>query len=99
MMLTCAAHAETINVLNTHAEIRASNEQDGSEKFYQLFADFVRLLKESDYDFGYLQDIPTPLTQAYGSFIAYNYELKKLRPKREIREVGGRRGSMDGVGA
>ncbi|PUU81447.1 hypothetical protein B9Z19DRAFT_1122210 [Tuber borchii] len=108
-------HAETISVLKTHVdvieftpsprvahgEVQAPAPQAEDKKFKELFDDFVRLLKESDYDCGYLQGTPTPLTQAYGAFTEYNYERKKELEKVRERERGGRGEGwyIDGVGA
>ncbi|KAA8908829.1 hypothetical protein FN846DRAFT_944352 [Sphaerosporella brunnea] len=64
-------HKETINVLNTHAGVVASEYKTGSDKFYKLFAEFVNLFKESGegYEEGYLNGNPTDVTHAYWAFV------------------------------
>ena len=47
LRLTCSGHQPTIDVLNTHAGVAASNHKVGIDKFYKLFAEFVKLFKES----------------------------------------------------
>ncbi|KAA8893538.1 hypothetical protein FN846DRAFT_751931, partial [Sphaerosporella brunnea] len=63
-------HKETIDVLNTHAGVIASKHKTGSDKFYTLFAEFVKLFKESGdgLEEGYLDGYPTDVTRAYWAF-------------------------------
>jgi len=55
----CAAHSETITILNHYASVTASNRHAGSEEFCKRYAKFIEPFEESDYDDGYLQGIPT----------------------------------------
>ena len=68
-MLTFPAHSETLAVLDAHAGIKADTHQVGSDKFYELFGDFIRLFEESGFNTGYLQGNPTAVTEAYWAFI------------------------------
>ncbi|KAG0133731.1 hypothetical protein HOY82DRAFT_555483 [Tuber indicum] len=63
-------HLEIISVLNTHASVCASQCDTGSKKFYRLFAEFVKLLQEANYDPGDLVGNSTPLSRAYLSFVS-----------------------------
>jgi len=47
LRLTHSSHQPTIDILNTHAGVAASYHKVGSDKFYKLFAEFVKLFKES----------------------------------------------------
>ena len=47
----------------------ASKHIAGSDKFYSLFAEFIRAFRKSGYDRGYLDGIPTEVTSAYREFI------------------------------
>ncbi|RPA97468.1 hypothetical protein L873DRAFT_1836374 [Choiromyces venosus 120613-1] len=74
-------HQETIDVLNTHAGVLASNNETGSHRFYSLFAQFVRLFKQSGkgYDEGYLDGISTDVTNAYLAFVnCINTEVRRV---------------------
>ena len=68
LTLTRSGHRPTIRVLNRHAQIAASKHEAGSDKFYTLFAEFVRLLA-SDCDQGYLDGNVTDVTRAYWAFL------------------------------
>jgi len=68
-ILTYLAHQETINVLNCHAAVIASDHKYGSPKFYQQFANFVKLFMNSGYDQRYLEGERTAVTDAYWAFI------------------------------
>ncbi|PUU79212.1 hypothetical protein B9Z19DRAFT_911862, partial [Tuber borchii] len=61
-------HPETINLLNCHAAVRASNFKNGSDKFYKLFKEFVEVFEDSDYNQGYLSDETKSVTKAYQAF-------------------------------
>ncbi|KAA8892897.1 hypothetical protein FN846DRAFT_788650 [Sphaerosporella brunnea] len=65
------SHQPTIDVMNTHAAVIASNHKTGSDKFYTLFAEFVKLFKESGdgLEEGYLDGNPTDVTRAYWAFV------------------------------
>jgi hypothetical protein len=69
--LTRSGHQPTIDVMNTHAAVIASNHKTGSDKFYTLFAEFVKLFKESGdgLEEGYLDGNPTDVTRAYWAFV------------------------------
>ncbi|KAG0133436.1 hypothetical protein HOY82DRAFT_641132 [Tuber indicum] len=62
---------KTIAALDTHAGVVTSNFKTGSERFYQLFWEFVSLLKESGtgYQEGYLDNGPIDLVNAYHAFM------------------------------
>ncbi|PWW76387.1 hypothetical protein C7212DRAFT_186523 [Tuber magnatum] len=64
-------HNPTIHVLNTHAGVLASKHKIGSDKFYGLFAEFVKQFTGSGggYETSYLTGIPTDVTRAYYEFI------------------------------
>ncbi|KAL7275212.1 hypothetical protein RUND412_001861 [Rhizina undulata] len=63
-------HKPTIAVMNTHAGIISSQYKVGSEKFYKTFAEFIKLLKDSDFDESYLDDGELDsLTRVYWSFL------------------------------
>lgn len=68
-MLTRPAHPETVEVLNCHAMVIASNSKKGSLIFYQRFATFIKLFVKSCYDSGYLDRKRTPVTDAYWAFL------------------------------
>ncbi|KAA8902718.1 hypothetical protein FN846DRAFT_1022449 [Sphaerosporella brunnea] len=71
-LLTYSEHKETIDVLNTHAGVIASKHKTGSDKFYTLFAEFVKLFRESGddgFEEGYLDGYPTDVTRAYWAFL------------------------------
>ncbi|KAL7274530.1 hypothetical protein RUND412_002575 [Rhizina undulata] len=57
--------------MNTHAGVTASKDRVGSNMFYMLFADFVKLFKElgEGYKEGYLDGNPTDMTRAYWAFL------------------------------
>lgn len=78
---------ETINVLNTHATVIASDYQTGSDRFYTLFAEFVRLFKESDYDEGFLDRHATRrdvVALAYWRFLnCIKYEVARAEEAAE----------------
>jgi len=67
-MLTFPAHSETLVVLDTHARIKADTHKVGSDKFYELFGDFLTRFEESGFNTGYLQGNPTAATKAYWAF-------------------------------
>ncbi|RPA90133.1 hypothetical protein L873DRAFT_1783210 [Choiromyces venosus 120613-1] len=71
LRLTRSGHRPTIDVLNTHTGIAASKHKTGSDKFYTLFAEFVRAFEESGegYEVGYLDGNPTEVTRAYWAFL------------------------------
>ena len=69
LTLTRSGHHPTIAVLNRHAKIAASKHEAGSDKFYTLFAEFVRLFVASDFDQGYLDGNVTDVTRAYWAFL------------------------------
>ena len=71
MFTHVSGHQPTIDVLNTHAGVAASNHKVGSDKFYKLFAEFVRLFKESGegYEEDFLERVPTDVTRAYWAFL------------------------------
>ena len=58
--------------MNTHASVIASNYRVGSDKFYTLFAEFVKLFEESDYDERFLDEPATDVTIAYWRFLNCN---------------------------
>ncbi|KAG0133440.1 hypothetical protein HOY82DRAFT_475113, partial [Tuber indicum] len=62
---------KTIAALDTHAGVVTSNSKTGSYKFYQLFWEFVRLLKEweTGYQEGYLDNGPVDRVKAYHAFM------------------------------
>ena len=68
--LTSSGYQPTINVLNTHAEVIASNQKRGTTEFYEKFAKFIKLLDESDDPNGYLNGNATELSHAYWSFVS-----------------------------
>ena len=68
MGLTCLGHEQTICVLNIHASVIASKYDTGSDRFYALFKNFIRLFQDSSYDESYLDGIPTLVTKAYYEF-------------------------------
>ncbi|KAA8895182.1 hypothetical protein FN846DRAFT_912061 [Sphaerosporella brunnea] len=65
------SHQPTIDVMNTHAAVIASKQKTGSDNFYTLFAEFVKLFKQSGegYEEGYLDGDPTDVTRAYWAFV------------------------------
>lgn len=70
LRLTPSGHQPTIDALNMHAKIAASNDQTGSDEFYTRFTKFIQLLEESDYDEAYLEEGNlTDVTRAYRAFI------------------------------
>jgi len=72
LRLTCSGHHQpTIDILNVHAGVIASKHKAGSDKFYRLFAQFVKFFKEygDDYQVGYLDGNPTDVTRAYWTFL------------------------------
>ena len=57
----------------------ASNYKTGSDKFYTLLTEFVRLFKESDYDEGFLDGHTTDVTLAYWQFLkCIKYEVTRV---------------------
>jgi len=68
-VVTMITYSPTIRVLNQHATVIASSRSTGTPRFYQLFAEFIAALKESDFASGFLQDKPTKATAAYWSFL------------------------------
>jgi len=68
LILRYIARQETINVLNTHASIRASDKRYGTEKFYESFAKFIDCFKKSGYKETYLDGEKTSVTLAYDNF-------------------------------
>jgi len=70
-MLTASseAHMETINLLNAHAGVIASNQKIGTKKFYAKFEQFVQLFEGSRFNDNYLHWNPTSVTEAYSSFL------------------------------
>ena len=78
MGLTCLGHEQTICVLNIHASVIASKYDTGSDRFYALFKNFIRLFQDSSYDESYLDRAPTSVTKAYHEFrIASNTEVTR----------------------
>ncbi|KAF8466208.1 hypothetical protein BDZ91DRAFT_816757, partial [Kalaharituber pfeilii] len=63
------SHQPTIDLLNTHAGVIASKHETGSDSFYTLFAEFVRLFDESDYDDAFLDGNANGVTRAYWDFL------------------------------
>lgn len=68
-MLKCLAHPETVEVLNCHATVIASNSKKGSLIFYLQFATFIKLFVKSGYDSEYLEGKRTPVTDAHWVFL------------------------------
>ncbi|PWW72959.1 hypothetical protein C7212DRAFT_286368 [Tuber magnatum] len=59
-------HKETIQILNTHAGVRADTQKNGSEEYYRRFQVFIERFEQSDHDMNYLEAVPpTDLTRAY----------------------------------
>lgn len=80
--LTCVDHQPTINLLNAHAGVIASEHKAASEKYYESFAEFVKLYKESEQDNRYLDaGVTTSVTRAYWT--------STRRQKTEVRRVYG----------
>jgi hypothetical protein len=54
-----------------HAKIAVSKHEAGSDKFYILFAQFVKLFKEygEGHEEDYLDGNPTDVTRAYWAFL------------------------------
>lgn len=79
-MLTYSDHTQTIDALNFHAAVIASKHKVGSTEFYARFAEFTKLLKESDYDDSYLDDRnATDVARAYWSFLnCIKYEVTRV---------------------
>ena len=68
--LTCADHPPTINLLNAHAGVTASKHKIASDKYYENFAEFVKLFKESELDDSYLDNgMTTSVTRTYWTFL------------------------------
>lgn len=68
--LTFSEYRPAITALNIHAGIKSSQHKVGSEKFYESFAEFIKLLKASESGESYLDDgEPNSLTHAYESFL------------------------------
>jgi len=68
--LTCSDHKPTIEALNTHAGIISSLDKVGSDKFYKLFAEFIKLLKESNCDKSSLEVVSSKcLKRACSTFV------------------------------
>ena len=68
--LTFSEYKPAITALNIHAGVKWSQHKVGSEKFYELFAEFIKLLKASESGESYLDDEePSSLERAYESFI------------------------------
>jgi len=58
-----------------------SNRFTGSPRFYQLFAEFIAALKESDFASDFLEDKPTKVTAAYLSFFnCIEQEVNEMGP-------------------
>ena len=77
--LTCAAHRATLHVLNAHAGVISSKSEMGSDVFYAKYAEFIKLLKESDCDDTYLDGVGSSVTRAYWSFLqAHNDEVRRV---------------------
>ena len=57
--------------MNTHAAVASSNHRLGSDKYFTLFSEFVKLSKESGegYDEGYLEGNQSDVTRAYWAFV------------------------------
>ncbi|CUS07938.1 unnamed protein product [Tuber aestivum] len=64
-------HPQTITVLNLHAGVLSSKWTTGSEKFYHLFAEFVRTFAEvgDGFEEGFLKGRATETTHAYWAFL------------------------------
>ncbi|PWW72570.1 hypothetical protein C7212DRAFT_308907 [Tuber magnatum] len=70
----CTAHEETIALLNTHAGVKASITQVGSEKFYALFTEFINAFEDSGYNTEYLKGTGTatgPAPRVNSAFWAF----------------------------
>ncbi|PWW78626.1 hypothetical protein C7212DRAFT_341364 [Tuber magnatum] len=67
-------HEETIALLNTHAGVKASITQVGSEKFYALFTEFINAFEDSGYNTEYLKGTGTatgPAPRVNSAFWAF----------------------------
>ncbi|KAF8426954.1 hypothetical protein EV426DRAFT_686449 [Tirmania nivea] len=72
-------HRKALHVLNKHATVIASKYETGSVEFYKLFARFVELYVESDYDDYLVDGNPTDVTRAYWSFLlCYKDEVTRV---------------------
>jgi len=71
--LTSRAHAETLNILNTHATVRAKTEKTGTNEFYTRFAEFIYAFEENSQQVNYLTGDPNATRTAYD--LALNCKL------------------------
>jgi hypothetical protein len=72
LRLTPSDHKPTTDVLNTHAGVIASQYKTGSDRFYALFSEFVKLFEETGegYGKGYLdENVTNNVAQAYWAFV------------------------------
>ena len=68
--LTFSEYKPATTALNLHANVISSKHKVGSKKFYELFAEFIELLKASESGESYLDDEePSSLARACESFI------------------------------
>ena len=68
-MLTCSAHPETLNIINFHATVKSDHLQTPSDRFYELFTDFMKKFEDSNCVTTYLNEGQlTPVTTAYWAF-------------------------------
>ena len=83
-VLTCLLdHYKTIHILNTHAGLLSSDPKNGSRKFANAFAKFIKLFEISGFDESYLDGKDTEVTCAYHAFInCAASEVKRVRSKR-----------------
>lgn len=67
--LFSSAYAPTIKVLDSHATTVASEHKRPSEAFESAFAEFITVLKDSDYASGYLENGHSRLAQRYWAYM------------------------------
>ncbi|KAF8424059.1 hypothetical protein EV426DRAFT_717055 [Tirmania nivea] len=64
------SYKPTIDAVNAHAAVVASNHKTGSTRFYEKFAEFLKTLEEKDYEEKYLEDMGNlELDLAYWAFL------------------------------
>lgn len=81
-MLTSSAHLETLNIINFHATVKSNSRQKPSARFYELFADFMRKIEDTNYVTTYLDDgQDTPVTTAYWTF------YRSLKNEKGIKNI------------
>jgi hypothetical protein len=71
--LTPSEHKPTIEVLNTHVGVIASQYKTGSDRFYALLSEFVKLFEETGegYEEGYLdENVTNNVARAYWAFVS-----------------------------